>query len=73
MKEQEKLKCNCCGKYLRRSGEQYEDYLHIVKRWGYLSDQDGMTEEMNICPECLQAWTKEFSIAPDRYPTTELL
>ena len=35
MKEHEKLKCNCCGKYLRRSGEQYEAYLHIVKRWGY--------------------------------------
>lgn len=73
MRERKKLVCNCCGKQLRQSDGHYEDYLHIVKRWGYLSDRDGMTEEMSICPECLQTWTKGFAIAPDCYPTTELL
>jgi len=73
MKEQERKVCNCCGKELRVTDGHYEDYLHIVKNWGYLSDRDGTTEEMNICPECFRAWTNNFAVAPDHYPTTELL
>ena len=73
MREHTILVCNCCGEQLRQSDGHYEDHLHIVKRWGYLSDRDGTTEEMHICPECLRAWTKDFVIAPDCYPTTDLL
>ena len=65
--------CNCCGKELERCGTRYQDHLHIVKNWGYLSDQDGMAEELDICPACFERWKRTFAIAPDKYPVTELL
>lgn len=73
MTKNEKIICNCCGNELKRCGSRYEDHLHIAKNWGYLSEQDGMMEEMDICPDCLECWERTFAFAPDRYPVTELL
>ncbi len=73
MKKDAKIICNCCGKEMERCGSRYEDYLHIVKNWGYLSEKDGTAEEMDICPKCLERWTQTFAIAPGTYPVTELL
>jgi hypothetical protein len=52
---------------------KYEDYLHIRKDWGYLSDQDGVTEEMNICADCLRRWEDTFAIPSTKQDTIELL
>ena len=73
MTENEKTICNCCGRELERCGERYEDHLHIIKNWGYLSTQDGIVEEMDICPKCLENWERTFAIAPRKYRMTELL
>lgn len=73
MKQDTKRLCNCCGQELTRCGNRYEDYVHIGKQWGYLSGQDGYTEEMDICVACFARWTSTFAIAPEKYPTTELL
>ena len=73
MTENEKTICNCCGRELERYGTRYEDHLHIIKNWGYLSTQDGIAEEMDICPGCLANWERTFAIAPRRYQMTELL
>lgn len=73
MNKRGKLVCNCCGEELARCGARYKDHLHIVKNWGYLSEWDGTTEEMDICTHCLMKWVQTFALAPERYPTTELL
>lgn len=73
MTENGKIICNCCGRELNCQGTRYEDHLHIKKNWGYLSAQDGVAEEMDICPECLANWERTFTIAPEKYPVTELL
>lgn len=73
MTKNDKIICNCCGEELNRIGTRYEDHLHIVKSWGYLSAQDGTAEEMDICPSCLASWERTFAVAPETYPVTELL
>ena len=73
MIENNQTKCNCCGRELKRYENRYEDHLHIIKNWGYLSSQDGITEEMDICQECLENWERTFAIAPKKYRMTELL
>ena len=73
MTENEKTICNCCGRELEQCGGRYEDHLHIIKNWGYLSKQDGIAEEMDICPDCLERWERTFAIAPRKYQMTELL
>lgn len=73
MKKNEKIICNCCGREMERQDTQYEDYLHIIKHWGYFSKQDGVAEIMDICPRCLEQWTKGFAYAPEKKSVTELL
>jgi hypothetical protein len=65
--------CNCCGTQIKKRGTRYEDYLYIRKNWGYLSDQDGVTEEMNICAECLRRWEETFAVPSTKQETIELL
>ena len=73
MTENGKTICNCCGNELERYGERYQDHLHIIKNRGYLSEQDGIAEEMDICPDCLMNWERTFAIATKKYQMTELL
>ena len=73
MIENNQTKCNCCGRELKRYKNRYEDHLHIIKNWGYLSSQDGIVEEMDICQECLENWERTFAIAPKKHRMTELL
>lgn len=73
MRKNERVICNCCGNELKRCGSRYEDHLYIVKQWGYLSEHDGLIEEMDICPECLERWERSFVFASDKRPATELL
>lgn len=73
MRKNDQIFCNCCGRELEREGGRYRDHLHIVKSWGYLSEQDGIVEELDICPECFEKWKRTFAIAPGKYPQTEFL
>lgn len=73
MKINEKIICNCCGKEMKRIDGQYEDYVHLIKRWGYFSKQDGTAEVMDICPTCFEAWTEHFVHEPEHREVTELL
>lgn len=73
MKKNDRIFCNCCGMELSRQGGRYEDHLHIVKNWGYLSEQDGIAEEMDICPGCFEQWKRTFAIATEKYLQTELV
>ena len=73
MIENGKTICNCCCRELELCGDRYEDFFFIFKNWGYMATQDGIAEEMDICPGCLANWERTFAIAPRRYQMTELL
>ena len=49
----EKVICNCCGKEIEKNDHGYfEDYIHIEKKWGYTSDNDGKEDNADICEKC---------------------
>lgn len=45
--------CDSCGKKIRRNKfNEFEDYFHIEKTWGYHSNKDGRHDSFDICEEC---------------------
>ena len=66
--------CNCCGKEIYSGiGPKYADYLHIQKVWGYFSQKDGISQEMNICESCYEEWISHFQIPVHTNQITEFL
>ncbi|MCD8232056.1 MAG: hypothetical protein LUD14_09675 [Clostridiales bacterium] len=65
--------CNCCGKKIHtREDARMEDYFHLEKTWGYFSKRDGLTQEADICEDCLEQWMQTFRSAPDVRERTEI-
>ena len=57
----EKVICNCCGKEIEKNAHGYfEDYIHIEKKWGYTSDNDGREDVADICEKCWRNITENF-------------
>jgi hypothetical protein len=68
------LKCNCCGKEIKKEqGIQKEETLIIVKDWGYFSDKDMERHHLVICETCYDNWVSEFKIPPRVEERTEAL
>ncbi|NLM48446.1 MAG: hypothetical protein GX198_06490 [Epulopiscium sp.] len=56
--------CNICGKKIEKvSPNQFEDYLHIEKLWGYHSKNDGKKDEIDVCQACYEKWINSFKIS----------
>lgn len=49
--------CDCCGREIQPNKE---DFLHITKEWGYLSNKDGDCHVWDICEACYDKWTSAF-------------
>jgi len=47
-----------CGKEV----EKYEDYLEVVKKWGYDSDFDGEEHAFELCRACYKQIIGRFKI-----------
>ena len=63
MKEQQKVKCNQCGKVLHmEKGILKEDALIIKKEWGYFSEKDLEVHEFVLCETCYDKWIRNFVI-----------
>lgn len=63
MKEQQKVKCNQCGRVLRmEKGILKEDALIIKKEWGYFSKKDLEVHELVLCEDCYDVWKQGFAI-----------
>jgi len=59
----EKIVCNCCGKEIDKNAHGYfSDYIHIEKQWGYTSENDGKTDNFDICEKCWLNITEKFMI-----------
>ncbi|NLJ88005.1 MAG: hypothetical protein GX327_04385 [Epulopiscium sp.] len=56
--------CNVCGEKIKKiSSNQFEDYLHVEKVWGYHSNNDGKKDEFDVCQVCYEKWLKSFEIS----------
>lgn len=70
----ESIKCNCCGKEIRREqGMQKEDVLEVVKDWGYFSEKDTERHRFLVCEACYDKWISGFRIPPKVEERTEVL
>lgn len=70
----EKIICNACGKEILFKNEiAQEDYLHIVKRWGYFSKRDGETDEIILCEKCYKNWIDSLKIKTKTVNTVEMI
>ena len=70
----ESIKCNCCGKEIRREqGIQKEDVLEVVKDWGYFSEKDTERHRFLVCEACYDKWISGFRILPKVEERTEVL
>ncbi|MCI8280910.1 MAG: hypothetical protein HFI76_04250 [Lachnospiraceae bacterium] len=66
--------CNCCGAQIKRTEEFFiQDYLHIIKEWGYFSEKDGKRQEFYLCEACYDRITGEFLHPVTTVEVTELV
>lgn len=73
MQKDHHLFCNCCGKEIKiEIGKNMEEYFHYRKSWGYFSQNDGLTQQADICEECVMQWIRGFQIPPDTSERTEI-
>lgn len=62
--------CDCCGEFIKKQGNRFEEYIHINKTFGYLSNlYDGQIHNLDICEECYNKIlsTFKFSPKPNKY------
>ena len=63
MKEQQKIRCNQCGRVLHmEKGILKEDALIVKKEWGYFSKKDLEVHEFVLCESCYDKWIQNFII-----------
>jgi hypothetical protein len=68
------LKCNCCGKEIKKEqGIQKEDVLAVFKEWGYFSGKDMERHRFIVCEACYDNWVSGFKIPPEVEEQTEAL
>ena len=73
MQREDRVYCNSCGRMMQKQGNMYiEEFVHIKKDWGYFSDKDGITQEADICEECLEKWMRTFRIPVESLERKEL-
>ncbi|MBR5468079.1 MAG: hypothetical protein IKU80_02485 [Firmicutes bacterium] len=61
----EKVICNCCGEEIKKNAHGYlQDYIHIEKKWGYTSENDGKEDLFDVCEKCWFDITKKFKYKP---------
>lgn len=68
------MRCNKCGKLLVEMNSVIrEDYLHVVKEWGYFSQKDGTIQEFVLCEICTDRLINEMVIPVTTREKTEWL
>lgn len=55
--------CDACGKEIKRNKyNEFDDFFHIEKTWGYHSNKDGRCDSFDICEECYDKMLKALGI-----------
>lgn len=64
-KELDYVMCNLCGGEVKKDAfGHFEEYLSIEKQWGYGSEYDGETHNIDICHECYKKFLATLEIPP---------
>ena len=59
--ELDKIICNKCGKEIEViKGVAQEDYLEVIKRWGYFSNKDNQEDAFDLCEDCYDEFVASF-------------
>jgi hypothetical protein len=62
-----RVTCNMCGRGIEKNELGYfNDYLSVEKKWGYHSNLDGESHEIDVCLDCYQDWVSQFTIPPGK-------
>lgn len=57
--------CNKCGKLIYSDElKQKDDYIKVIKEWGYFSNKDMETHSFELCEECYDNLIKTFKFQP---------
>ncbi len=57
--------CNMCGEKIEKDKFGYEaDYLSIEKTWGFGSEYDNNTHNIDICQKCYKKFIDNLKIKP---------
>lgn len=74
-KKNHDIYCNCCGKKIMTDNyQEREDYLDLVKEWGYFSrNKDGQVHHFILCESCYDKLTGSFVLPVSVTEQTELL
>ncbi|GFI62051.1 hypothetical protein IMSAG049_01224 [Clostridiales bacterium] len=55
--------CNACGKEIKKNKfNEFSDFYHIDKIWGYHSNKDGRCDNYDICEECYDKMLKAIGL-----------
>lgn len=66
--------CNKCGRQLRYSSDVAQEGVCSVNvNWGYFSNKDGERHKFDLCENCYDDITAEFSICVEIEEQTEIL
>ncbi|MFI3172358.1 MAG: hypothetical protein R3Y58_08350 [Eubacteriales bacterium] len=60
----EKIICNQCGKEIPIENEMVKEGVFTsVCTWGYFSNKDGETHQIDLCEACYDSWVAGFQIS----------
>ena len=73
-KELGEVVCNCWRKKLLvENGFLKEECIHLEHDFGFFGTKDGLSNRFDLCEDCYQKITEEFSIPVEEWERKELL
>lgn len=73
-KDLTEVRCNQCGKSMKvENGILCEGACHLKIHWDYFSDKDGECHSIDLCEECYDLWTRQFTIPKENEDYTEFV
>lgn len=66
--------CNKCGREIKCENDiPREDFLKVVKHWGYFSEKDGKKYKFVMCEQCAEELFGTFKIPVEVEDDTEFV
>lgn len=74
MKKGHDIYCNMCGRKIEQKQElPMEDFVSVVKSWGYFSRKDGENHAFELCEDCYDRIAGQFRIPVTQTEQKEML
>lgn len=64
--------CNMCGENIKKiDNDEFYDYFHAKKEWGYFSEMDGEKHSFDLCGNCYKKLISQFKISANEKKDNE--